>query len=302
MIKLDATFLTGSLGFNADGTKPNFASTQKINADDSIIAAIEALDEAAGQVSTPTGIEFNQLASATVITAGTGSDGSALNDESSADNKLATAKAIVDWVESQQYSTSTGDITNIITNVSGGLSGGGESGEITLSIANTAIATQAPGLFLNSQGAEISSGALTASIGSDTEIPILTINKQGQITGTSTASIATNFTISDNQSATVNSGSNITTVFDNGDTIIFAGTSGEIKTVLSDSTTTSTVTYSLIDTAVATGSYGSESEVATFTVDQKGRLTAATSTPISIATSQTDATEQYSALEMYQDL
>jgi len=297
-ISLDATFLTGSLGFNADGTKPSFTNPVKFTADASIIAAIEALDEAAGQVSTPTGIQFSQLANATVISASDSSqadNGSALESAKATDNALVTGKAVVDWVESQNYSTSTGDITNIITNTAGGLSGGSESGEITLSIANTDIATQAPGLFLDGNSAELVQGALTASIGSASEIPVLTINKQGQITGTTTESITTSFNISDNQSDTVTSGINVTGSFDNGNTITFAGTSGEIKTVLADNTSSSSITYSLIDTTVTAGTYGNASTVATFTVDAKGRLTNAAATSISIATSQTDATDLYSA-------
>jgi hypothetical protein len=49
---------------------------------------------------------------------------------------------------------------------------------------------------------------------------------------------------------------------------------------------TATRTINLADTAVTLGSYGSASNVATFTVDQQGRLTAAGNTPISITESQ----------------
>jgi hypothetical protein len=52
------------------------------------------------------------------------------------------------------------------------------------------------------------------------------------------------------------------------------------------------VTIDLTDTAVAPGSYGSATQVATFTVDAQGRLTSAVNTPISILASQvSDFTE-----------
>ncbi|MEY3400803.1 MAG: hypothetical protein RLZZ86_406 [Cyanobacteriota bacterium] len=56
-------------------------------------------------------------------------------------------------------------------------------------------------------------------------------------------------------------------------------------------TSTTNITADLTNTTVVAGSYGSASTVATFTVDAKGRLTAATGTTIQIAESQiTDGT------------
>lgn len=63
--------------------------------------------------------------------------------------------------------------------------------------------------------------------------------------------------------------------------ITFTGGTGITTTASAQS-----VTFDLDDTAVTTGSYGSASSVATFTVDQQGRLTAASNTPISITSSQ----------------
>ena len=67
-----------------------------------------------------------------------------------------------------------------------------------------------------------------------------------------------------------------------GDTIDFNGGTG-ITTADNGS---GTITFTLDDTAVTTGSYGSASETVTFTVDQQGRLTAASEQSIAITASQ----------------
>lgn len=70
------------------------------------------------------------------------------------------------------------------------------------------------------------------------------------------------------------------------ETLVFAGGVGLASTVSAN-----TVTFRLANTAVTLGSYGSSANVATFTVDQQGRLTVAGTTAISITSSQVnDAT------------
>lgn len=73
-----------------------------------------------------------------------------------------------------------------------------------------------------------------------------------------------------------------------GDTFTIAGGTG----ISSVASATDTVTLNLDNTAVTAGSYGSASAVSTFTVDAQGRLTAASNTTISIAsTAVSDFTE-----------
>jgi hypothetical protein len=71
------------------------------------------------------------------------------------------------------------------------------------------------------------------------------------------------------------------------ETLVFTGGTG-----LTSAVTANTVTFNLDNTAVTTGSYGSSANVATFTVDAQGRLTAAGTTAISIPSTQiSDFTE-----------
>ncbi len=65
------------------------------------------------------------------------------------------------------------------------------------------------------------------------------------------------------------------------DTLVFTGGVG-----LSSAVTNNTITLNLDNTSVAAGSYGSGTNVANFTVDAQGRLTAAGSTAIAIPSTQ----------------
>ena len=100
------------------------------------------------------------------------------------------------------------------------------------------------------------------SYGSATAIPVLTVDQQGRITGVSTATTSSSFTLA------ADSGSSNTIT--GGETLTFSGDTG-ISTVVG----TNSITIDLDDTAVTAGSYGSATAIPTFTVDQQGRLTAA---------------------------
>lgn len=109
--------------------------------------------------------------------------------------------------------------------------------------------------------------------GSSTKIPVLIVNEQGQITSATTADVATTLTISDGV------GSDVVDLIN--DTLTISGGVGINSTVSNNE-----ITIDLANTAVSEGSYGSANTVATFTVDQQGRLTVAANTSISISVSQ----------------
>ena len=102
-----------------------------------------------------------------------------------------------------------------------------------------------------------------ATYGSSTKIPQVTVDQQGRITSATTAAISTDMTVA------ADSGSN-ETISIGTDTFTIAGGTG-----LTSTTTTDTVTVDLDDTAVTPAQYGSSSAIPIITVDQQGRITAA---------------------------
>ena len=114
----------------------------------------------------------------------------------------------------------------------------------------------------------------TGSYGSASAIPTFTVDQQGRLTAASEVSISTDLSISgDTGSDTVN-------LLDSA--LAFAGSSDLTATV-----TDNTVTYTLDNTTVSAGTYGSQTAIPVLTVDAKGRLTtvstATISTELSIA-------------------
>jgi hypothetical protein len=104
--------------------------------------------------------------------------------------------------------------------------------------------------------------------GSASAIPVFTVDQQGRIDSAGTVAISTDLSIAGD------AGTDTVALLT--DTLTFAGSSDLTGTV-----TNNTVTYTLDNTTVTAGSYGSESEIPTFTVDAKGRLTAAGTVNIS---------------------
>lgn len=97
------------------------------------------------------------------------------------------------------------------------------------------------------------SGVSAGTYGSSTQIPVITVDAKGRVTTATTATINTSFSISGDVTGTIDGG-------------------------------TDTLTLATVNSNV--GSFGTASSVPTVTVNGKGLVTAATNTPIAIATSQ----------------
>ncbi|AFY02862.1 cell wall surface anchor family protein [Bdellovibrio bacteriovorus str. Tiberius] len=188
-------------------------------------------------------------------------------------------------------SNSGGTVTNIATGT--GLSGGPITSTGTISLANTAVTA--------------------ASYGSTTQVGTFTVDAQGRLTAASNAAIAfpvttvagrTGAVVLDAADITSGAGKYLTyrpnnTACTDGQVLKWinansrwecandtdtssGGTITNIATGtgLSGGPITSTGTISLANTAVTAASYGSTTQVGTFTVDAQGRLTAASNAAI----------------------
>lgn len=252
VVALDDTFLTDRIGFNADGTKPDFTlpggaalpGNSVIAADDTIVEAIQKLNDDLRDVAAPSDLTVASFNAAAITTSA----------ENFADNDttLMTSAAIDDRILSYNYTTNVGDITSIIASTGLDLNdGNGLSGDVTIKISDTTVTA--------------------GSYGSATAVPTFTVDAQGRLTAAATAAISTSFTLSDNQ------GIPNTNTFNNGGTLTFAGGTGLTSTIGDDS-----VTFDITNTGVLDGSYGSATQVSKFTVNEQGQLTSAENVTISI--------------------
>jgi hypothetical protein len=264
-IALDDTFLT-SLGFNADGTQPSFTkpngdalpANTVIAANDSIVNAIQKLNDDLREVSSPTTLGVNNFAAASIVIE---SEGIGSNDN---DTTLPTSAAVKDYVDTQitsqdlDFQGDAGgalsvDLDSQVLTIAGGTglstTGTGANKTLTVDIEDTAVT---PG-----------------SYGSTTAIPTFTVDQQGRLTAAGTASITTSLTIQSDDAAD-------NSVALSTDKLKLLGGTGITSTNTNDD-----VTFNLDNTAVTPNSYGSTTAIPTFTVDQQGRLTSAGTAAIS---------------------
>jgi len=113
------------------------------------------------------------------------------------------------------------------------------------------------------------SGVTAGTYGNTTAIPVVTVDAKGRVTGITTNSISTYFTIAGDAGSNNN--------IDGGETLSVLGGVGLTTTV-----GTNSITVDLDNTAVTAGVYGSATQIPTFTVDAQGRVTAASN--IAVAT------------------
>lgn len=109
------------------------------------------------------------------------------------------------------------------------------------------------------------------SYGSSTAIPTFTVDSEGRLTAAGTASVSHDITLAADE------GSNDT--YQTGNTLTFAGGTGLTSVVADDQ-----ISFRLDSTAVTAGQYGSTTAIPVITVDEQGRLTAATTAAISTST------------------
>jgi hypothetical protein len=122
-------------------------------------------------------------------------------------------------------------------------------------------------------------GVVANTYGSSASIPVITVNAQGQITSANTVNISTDLSIAGD------TGTDAVSLLN--DTLTFVGGTGLTSLVSNNQ-----VEFFLDNTAVAAGSFGNVDTVATFTVDQQGRITAASDATILITSTQvSDFTE-----------
>lgn len=164
----------------------------------------------------------------------------------------AVNKSYVDDVVGATFFTMNGDTGTDTVNLA--------DSDITF-VGDTGITTTVTD---NTVTIDLDDTAVTpGAYGSQTQIPTFTVDQQGRLTAAGSVSVATELTINGDGSTT-----DTVSLLDSD--LTFVGDTGITATV-SDNT----VTIDLDDTTVTPGSYGSQTQIPTFTVDQQGRLTAA---------------------------
>ena len=134
--------------------------------------------------------------------------------------------------------------------------------------------TTAPGVSFDGTGNILltttlaNSGVTAGTYGSGSAVPSIIVDAKGRITSASEVAVSSDLPIAGD------SGTDTVSLLT--DTLTLAGGTG-----LTSAVTNNTFTVNLDNTAVTAGSYGSGTQIPTFTVDQQGRLTAAGTATVS---------------------
>jgi hypothetical protein len=141
-----------------------------------------------------------------------------------------------------------------------------------LALSNTSDANS---IVMNAQTALI---AIGADANTSWQLPVDRGTNDGYFLQVNTATGAADWAEVPSGSFTISDGTN-TDQFVNGETLTFEGAIGEITTLVTDNK----VTFSLADTDVTAGDYGSSTAIPVLSIDEHGRITGANTASIATA-------------------
>ena len=175
------------------------------------------------------------------------------------DAQLITAQAAKTYIDTQ---VTAQDLDFAADSGSGAID---LDSEVMTFTGDTGITTSASG---NAVTIDLDNTSVTAgSYGSTTQIPTFTVDAQGRLTAAGTAALATTLNI------TGDSGSDGIALLS--ETLNFEGDTGITTTVSANK-----LSIDLDNTAVTPASYGTTTAIPVITIDQQGRITAATTATI----------------------